>query len=254
MSETDYPAGWYDDPKTEGQERYWDGTGWTHDVRQAFAEGWYDDPDRFGFQRYWNGGAWTDDRRPVTRLDDVFVAPRIRKTEWRLLITGEELRWGDDSIRWDDVTAFDTVTIYNQGRLGLYRVTANANGNKFLMELPPDTGGETRVADAFATVVDQAQRILAPRFLNELFKRVDAGEVVEYEKVALSPQGFGKRGKGPVPWPEYGGWRHQGGGQLEIFRKDGDKTKVAVRVNTSQLGRWILIALVEDYAKRLSSA
>ena len=30
-------AGWYDDPKTEGQERYWDGTGWTHDRKIVLA-------------------------------------------------------------------------------------------------------------------------------------------------------------------------------------------------------------------------
>ena len=250
----EYPAGWYDDPKTEGQERYWDGTGWTHDVRQTFAEGWYDDPDRFGFQRYWDGGAWTDDRRPLTRLDDVFVAPTIRKKEWRLLVTGEELHWGEDSIRWADVTSFDSVTIYNQGRLGLYRVNASGNGSKFLMELPPDQPGETRVADAFATVIDQAHRIITPRILAPIWKQVDAGEVVEYQKVAFSPRGFAKGSKNdPIPWSEYGGWRHSGG-YFQVDRKVGDKLKRVVNVHTSQLERWVLVALLEDYTRRFSGA
>lgn len=251
---SDYPAGWYDDPKTEGQERYWDGTGWTHDVRQAFAAGWYGDPDRFGAERYWDGAAWTDDRRFVTRLDDVFQPPTLRKKEQRLLVSGEELRWGDDSIRWDDVTGFDTVTMVNQGRVATYRVIAMGNNTKLSMEIPADTKAETRVANAFATIVDQAQRILAPRILNELYKRADAGEPVEYEKVVLSPQGFSKGSRDKlIPWSEYGGWRSNGA-YFNIDRMKGDKTKKGIIVHTTQLGRWILSALVDDYSRRYSGA
>lgn len=250
---SDYPAGWYDDPKTEGQERYWDGTGWTHDVRQSFPPGWYADPDRFGAERYWDGAAWTDDRRFVTRLDDVFQPTTLRKKDRRLVVSGEELRWGDDSIRWDDVTGFDTVTIVHQGKIGLYRVTATGNNLKLFMELPPDVRDETRVAEAFATIVDQAQRVLTPRILKDLFARTDAGEVVEYEKVSLSPRGFAKGGKEPVPWSEYGGWRSNGA-YFNIDRMKGDKIKKGVMVHTTHLGRWILAALVNDYSSRYSAA
>lgn len=249
-----YPAGWYDDPKDEEhRERYWDGQGWTHDVRDKFAPGWYDDPQRFGAERYWDGAAWTDQQRYVTRLDDVFTPVTIRKKEYRLVVAGDHVSWGDDSIRWDDVTAFDTLTMLYQGQISSYRVEIEGNGQKLLMEIAPEGKQDERTANGFATIVDQAQRVLTPRILGDLFARGDAGEIVEYEKVTLSPQGFSKGRKDPIPWSEYGGWRHQGA-QFEVHRMKGDKAKVAVRAHTSQLGRWVIAALLEDYSRRYSAA
>lgn len=255
MSETEYPAGWYDDPKDEEhRERYWDGQGWTHDVREKVAPGWYDDPKRFGAERYWDGVAWTDEQRYVTRLDDVFTAPTIRKKEYRLVVAGDHLSWQDDSIGWDDVTWFDTLTMLsNNGQVAFYRVELRGNGRKLMMELVPEGSSDERTADAFATIMDQAQRIVATRILNDLFARADAGEVVEYEKLSMSPQGVGKGRKDPIPWSEYAGWRTQGA-YFEIDRKKGDKVKTAVRLHTTQLERWVFSALLDDYARRLIPA
>lgn len=251
---SDYPAGWYDDPKDEEhRERYWDGQGWTHDVRDKIAPGWYDDPKRFGMERYWDGVAWTDQQRYATRLDDVFIAVAIRRKENRLVVAGDHVSWGDDSIRWDDVTGFDTVTNLYQGYISSYRVEITGDGQKVVMEIAPDGKQDDRTANGFATIVDQAQRIVAPRILNDLFARADAGETIEYEKVSVSPQGFAKGRKDPIPWTEYGGWRHQNA-LFEVHRMKGDKAKVAVRAHTSQLGRWILAALLEDYSRRYSGA
>lgn len=251
---SDYPAGWYDDPKDEEhRERYWDGQGWTHDVRDKIAPGWYDDPKRFGMERYWDGVAWTEQQRYATRLDDVFTVPAIRKKESRLVVAGDHLSWGDDRISWDDVTGFDSVTVVHNGLPALYRVEMHAGDRKFLMELAPEGKADERTQVAFNTVVDQAQRIVTPRILNDLFRRVDAGETIEYEKVTVSPQGFAKGRKDPVPWSEYGGWRHLNA-LFEVHRMKGDKTKVAMRTNTSQLGRWVLAALLEDYSRRYAGA
>lgn len=254
MSETDYPAGWYDDPKDEEhKERYWNGEGWTHDVRDKIAPGWYEDPKRFGAERYWDGVVWTDDQRFVTRLDDIFTAVAFRKAERRLVVAGDHLSWAEESIRWDDVTSFDTVTILHNGQVVSWRVEIVGNDRKLTMEIAPQGKPDDRTADAFATIVDQAFRVVTPRILNGLYAQADAGEVVEYEKVAMAPQGFSKGRKDPIPWGEYGGWRNQGA-QFEVHRRKGDKTKVAVRANTTHLGRWVIAALLEDYARRFSGA
>jgi len=249
---SDYPEGWYDDPDDKGRERYWDGQRWTEDTREKYPPGWYDDPKRFGAERYWDGSGWTHDVRFVTRLDDVYQAIALRKKEVRMVVSGEHLGWGDDSIKWDDVTGFDTVTTLHNGYPVSHIVTVLGEGRKFVMEIARGRDDQ-RTADAFATIVDQAYRVITPRILNDLYKRADAGEAIEYEKVTLSPQGFAKGGKDPVPWNEYGGWRTQNA-LLELSKMKGDKQKVAFRVNTTHLGRWVLTALIDDYSSRYSKA
>lgn len=249
---SDYPEGWYDDPNDGGRERYWNGEAWTEDVREKYPPGWYDDPKRFGAERYWDGSGWTHDVRFVTRLDDVYQAIALRKKEVRLVLSGEHVAWGEDSMRWDDVTGFDTVTTLHNGLPVSHFVTLLSGERKLVMEIARGRDDQ-HTADGFATIVDQAYRLVTPRVLNDLYKRADAGEVIEYEKVALSPHGFAKVGKDPVAWSEYGGWRTQNA-QFQIDRMKGDKQKTAVRVQTTQLGRWVLTALVDDYSSRYSKA
>jgi hypothetical protein len=246
-----YPQGWYDDPDNQDRERYWDGERWTDDIRQKFQPGWYEDPKRFGSERYWNGSAWTDERRFVTRLDEIFPAVTFKKKDSRLVVAGDHVAWGDDSIRWDDVSGFDSTTRTHNGLPALYQIFLTADGAKMVIELVPPRGEAQRAANAFETIVDQAHRVITPRVLNDLFTRADAGETIEYEKVTLSAQGFAKGGKDAVPWSEYAGWRSMNA-LFEIHRHKGDKQKAAVKVNTTHLGRWVLSALVEDYASRYS--
>jgi hypothetical protein len=218
-----------------------------------YPEGWYDDPDRFGAERYWDGNGWTDERRFVTRLDELLQPTRYRKDDRRLVVSGDHVSWGDDSFRWDEMTGFDAVTNLDVNqRPSLYDVTINRDRDEFTFRIPAGLD-DGRIANAFATIVDQAHRMLVPRLLNELFRRADDGEVIDYDGVALSPRGFSKAKKDdPVAWADYGGWKVQGG-VLQLDRMKGGKPKKAVRVNTTQLGRWILTALVEDYAKRYST-
>src|SRR6516225_8553048 len=78
-------SAWLPDPDVEGQERFWDGTEWTDEIRpvedvrpvegepdlllDALMEddgsGWRPDPDVEGQERFWDGTEWTDEVRPV---------------------------------------------------------------------------------------------------------------------------------------------------------------------------------------------
>lgn len=60
-------AGWYPDPQSPNEQRYFDGRVWTgHRVSpppatQTPDAGWYPDPEnRLARRRYWDGSAWTD--------------------------------------------------------------------------------------------------------------------------------------------------------------------------------------------------
>lgn len=71
------PPGWYENPEGSGQ-RYWDGTAWTDQQRDAPEQhpapvpphqqqpppGWYPNPQAPG-QRYWDGTRWTDHRQAL---------------------------------------------------------------------------------------------------------------------------------------------------------------------------------------------
>lgn len=57
----DSRAGWYPDPGGSGQQRYFDGTEWTHSYApfRLPAAGWYPDPQGRADRRYWDGKQWT---------------------------------------------------------------------------------------------------------------------------------------------------------------------------------------------------
>ena len=144
----------------------------------SYPAGWYDDPDRFGAERYWDGEAWTDEQRFVTRLDEILRLSRYDKDDRRLVVSGEHVSWGDDSIRWDEVTGFDVVTRLDVNRKpALYVVTINRDRDDFTFNFT--AGHDDRMASAVDTIIDQAQRVFLPRLANELLRRVDAGEAVE---------------------------------------------------------------------------
>jgi hypothetical protein len=95
-------SGWMPDPEVEGQERFWDGTEWTDQVRpvdeavetddevdeddeifdlddDALLEddgsGWMPDPEVEGQERFWDGAEWTDQVRVVEE------EPKVRGRE-----------------------------------------------------------------------------------------------------------------------------------------------------------------------------
>lgn len=73
------PAGWFP-AGVEGQERYWDGTAWTDQVRpvggtvaptpaQSIPAAWYPDTNAPGTERYYDGTAWTAQTRPQAAVE-----------------------------------------------------------------------------------------------------------------------------------------------------------------------------------------
>ena len=240
-------AGWYADPQVAGQIRYWDGAQWTEHVRPA--PGWYPDPQQADHERYFDGSGWTDQVRFVPVLDGMFHSTTFRKNkEFRLLITSRELCWDEDVVRWDDVTGFDQVIHTQAGSVLSYEVKM-PHPKPWGFFLAPQGRNDERTARAYGIVLEQARRMLTPRFATELLTAGENGAPIEFEKVVLSPAGFAKGKDDPIPWSEYAGWK-VGGMTLEISRQKGDKVKKGIRVTTTMLGKWVVPVLVEEYARR----
>jgi len=70
------PAGWYHHRRDPGVLRYWDGGGWSEQLRRVPSAGWYPHPQDVTSLRYWNGSAWTADVAPKpTPATPVALAP-----------------------------------------------------------------------------------------------------------------------------------------------------------------------------------
>jgi hypothetical protein len=65
MALTAPPAGWYHHRLDPEVLRFWDGNGWTDQLRRVPTPGWYPHPEDPSRRRYWNGSAWTDDVAPT---------------------------------------------------------------------------------------------------------------------------------------------------------------------------------------------
>lgn len=103
-------AGWYPDPVSRGQSRYWDGREWTASVarggavgyqpitpdaaRQAWADhqrrrattsaapGWYPDPVAPGQSRQWDGRTWTGGVARDGRIGEQAISPEAAQRAW----------------------------------------------------------------------------------------------------------------------------------------------------------------------------
>jgi hypothetical protein len=58
------PAGWYHHRRDPEVLQYWDGGGWSDQLRRVPSAGWYPHPQEAASLRYWNGSAWTGDVAP----------------------------------------------------------------------------------------------------------------------------------------------------------------------------------------------
>ena len=128
--------------------------------------------------------------------------------------------------------------------------------------MPKGPKGEKRPADVIGNVVhvmriatgeieDNAQRAF------EAYERMlEQGVAKEVARAVLPLSTYTKYywSCNPRSLMHFCGLRNHENAQFEIHRMKGDKRKVAVRANTTQLGRWILTALVEDYAGKYSKA
>ncbi len=82
-------AGWYVDPAGSGQQRYFDGTAWTHHYAPAQPHrpapaGWYPDPYGQPRQRYWDGQRWTDRYTEARPNDEAVRARADQQHRWIL--------------------------------------------------------------------------------------------------------------------------------------------------------------------------
>jgi hypothetical protein len=66
MALTAPPAGWYHHRLDPEVLRFWDGDGWTDQLRRVPPPGWYPQPHDPSLRRYWNGSAWTDNVSPAS--------------------------------------------------------------------------------------------------------------------------------------------------------------------------------------------
>ncbi|HWW45906.1 MAG TPA: DUF2510 domain-containing protein, partial [Acidimicrobiia bacterium] len=66
MALTAPPAGWYHHRLDPEVLRFWDGNGWTDQLRRVPPPGWYPQPHDPSLRRYWNGSAWTDNVSPAS--------------------------------------------------------------------------------------------------------------------------------------------------------------------------------------------
>ena len=75
---SDPSPGWYEDPKTPGRARFWDGHAWGPEMVEV---GWHDDPEHPGRRRYWDG-TWWSDKAP----EEARTHPAVRRRRIRMLV------------------------------------------------------------------------------------------------------------------------------------------------------------------------
>jgi hypothetical protein len=252
------PPGWYADPDLPQRRRYWDGAQWTEHVEApppAMAPGWYQDPRVEGQQRYWDGAAWTDHVQLVPLFDGEVPLPiGIRGKERHLVVTTEELVYGDDHVRWDEVSWFTQLIVVQNGAEVQYTIRLIHGNMETSLMLGNGMSRHPTSRRAYDAVIGQLRRTLGVRVINGLLDMVDRGETIRTAGLVFSPQGFGQEGKGDlVPWAEFAGIEVDSyeGIWVRLFRtKGGDKRKQAVRAKVEQLHSWAIPPVVEACARR----
>lgn len=80
-------AGWYPDPAGSDDLRYFDGEGWTKELRpkpvkpSGVPAGWYTDPGGSGGQRYFDGASWGKETRPAPIAAPASHDPRLQAAQ-----------------------------------------------------------------------------------------------------------------------------------------------------------------------------
>ena len=220
----------------------------------AVPAGWYPDPQVHGQQRYWDGTAWTEHVHVVPLFEGVVPIPLgIKGKEQRLLVTADELVWGDLHIRWDEVSWFTQQVIVQTGAEVQYTIRLVHGGVETAIVFGHGFKPDHASRRAYPVIIEQLRRTLAPRVVNGLMDMLDHGETIRTAGLVLSPAGFGLEEKGElVPWPEFAGIEVNAyqGIWLRLFRAKGAKRKQAARVSITQLHSWVVPPLVEAHARR----
>jgi Protein of unknown function (DUF2510) len=221
--------------------------------------GWYPDPQQPDHQRYWDGSEWTEHFDPQTLVDATFrVGGIVRSKEKRLVVTSEGLSWGDERVRWDEVTSFSQLVTIQSGYETMFEIWIVCGDRVVHLLIPRMKKRDQRAKQAYQAIIGVLKRTVAPRILAGLLQDVDAGSSITFAKLRLSPEGFaheGKRGE-TIPWSDYAGMEVRGYTSiiLELFRlTPGGKRKRACRLEVDLLHGWLLPPLVEEHARRYAS-
>jgi hypothetical protein len=220
----------------------------------AVPAGWYADPGQPGQQRYWDGSAWTEHVHVPPLFDGTVPLPiGIKGKRQRLVVTTEELVWGELHIRWDDVSWFTQLVSVQTGAEVEYTIRLVhgdiETGLIFGHGYKPDPDARR----AYHIIIDQLRRTLGVRVVDRLLDMVEYGEAVRTAGLVLTPNGFGPEDKGDlVPWSEYAGLEVDGYQALflRVFRAKGTKRKPVARVEITQLHSWVVPPVIEAFARR----
>lgn len=175
------PAGWHADPLGRHQLRYWDGATWTEHVADA-------------------GVAGVDPPEPALGSRTVHVDTQVRvglKTR-RLYVDDEAIWFGEESYRYSDVTAMTWWTTrvaagpaYNiDYRIRLWRQGLDKKDRTIAF-----SGRAEDLRLAYDTTVDTLLRHVGRRRVDDVLRRVEAGEAVEVARVVLTRSAMSFRKK-----------------------------------------------------------
>lgn len=224
----------------------------------AVPAGWYADPEQPGRQRYWDGTVWTEHTHLVPLFDGVVPIPiGIRGKQQRLLVTIDELVWGDLHIGWDEISWFTQQVIVQTGAEVQYTIRVVHGGAETGIIFGHGTRPDRNSRHAYQVIIEQLRRTLGARVINGLLDMLEHGETIRTAGLIFSPDGFGQEGKGDItPWPEFGGLEVDGyeGIWLRLFRATGGKRKRVARVSITQLHSWVIPPLVEAHARRYAGS
>jgi hypothetical protein len=180
------PPGWHPDPLGRHHLRYWDGDRWTEHVADSGVAGI--DP--------------LDAEPTPARTVHVDTHVRIGLRTRRLYVDDEGIWFGDDQYRFADVTGmtwWSTRVVagpaYNINyHVKLWREGVDRKGRTIEF-----TGRAEELRVAYDKTVDALMRQVGPRRVDDVLRRVDAGEQVTLSQVVLSRAGMTLRKK-HVEW------------------------------------------------------
>jgi hypothetical protein len=271
------PEGWYPDPRQPTKMRYWDGTQWTehvqarHSVAQVAAS-WYPDPQQPGWQRYWDGSQWTDQVRSVPLFDgELVVSAWSSKKKQRLVVTPEEMWWGDAHVRWDDLAWFGQRITVARGYETEFEVDLRLNDGEIVSVLYyRHSKRDHTPRRAYDAIIEQLRTTVGDRMMRGLLRMVDEGQPVRVGGLMFSPEGFSHEGKGqaPIPWRDYARVEVRARSErvtktlsyhqsiiVELFRiTDRGKPKGACQVTVDLMRAWAIPPLAEEHARRYAAA
>lgn len=219
--------------------------------------GWYPDTQQPGKQRYWDGLRWTEHVQVAPLFDAMLTLglTTLRTKHQRMVVTPEELWWGDEHVAWDEVTWFNQLTTTQSGIEVQYEIDLHCGARVVAIVFGARVKREPIGTQAYRVILDQLRRTIGTRVLTGLMQMVDAGETLRVGGLVLSPEGFAQEDKGAEVhgWDAYAGVEITGYSSpfVEIFRAKGDgKRKRACRVRVDMLRGWVIPPVVEEHARR----